>query len=312
MTLSMTHTRIHPPWRIRFAAALLVFGLVPGASAQVNANGGLPKVLQDMKQAVAAGSCKREDLQKPNASRSEPAAEAPADLSCALAPRDAAKLSGIQGVTFVDVRSAIQHQTWHIASAVNAQPHDLRSKPYWKRDHVVLVGSGKAEAELYRLCKTLKQEGYGRVSVLRGGMDAWSSSRLPVVGQPPADIAMLSEQELWAEASFSANMVLFDRVHAQISSEFVSSEGGDLGSVDALKAAVERRKKHKGTPLASAVWVAPPNIDRARVEQLRAAIEPVPLLVFSGTADALRRSHAQQKAVWAAQARGPKQPGCGA
>src|SRR5258706_3147384 len=67
----------------------------------------------------------------------------------------------------------------------------------------------------------------------------------------------------------------------------------------------------KNAQLASVVLVADAELSAERMERLQQGLKPVPLLVYVETRQALNRYVATQKAVWAAQARGPKQPNCG-
>jgi hypothetical protein len=63
--------------------------------------------------------------------------------------------------------------------------------------------------------------------------------------------------------------------------------------------------------LASVTLVAVPTLTDDQIRQLQQAVAPLPLLVYAGTRDTYVRAMASQKAIWRAQERGPKRPGCG-
>ena len=79
-------------------------------------------------------------------------------------------------------------------------------------------------------------------------------------------------------------------------------------SLATLQTAIKQRGKK---PLAAVVLVTSAAGGTSSLADLRQAIQPIPLLAYTGTAEAYTRQLAQQNAVWAAQARGPKKPRCG-
>lgn len=307
-----TATQARAAAALRLCTAALALCTWAGPSqAELSPGGNLPKLLENIKQAKP-GMCQRDEAGGARGADAPPAVPEP-DLSCALGAREAAQLSGKPGAAFIDTRDAAQHQAFHIANAVNAQVYELRSKPYWKNKRVVLIGSGKNDAELYSACAALKAQGYQQVQVLRGGMAAWVAGGLPTLGNEPSvdDLTRLSAPELWAEATYEDNVVLVARQQSSMLPGLHASVTVDLAAPDAVKSALARRRKElKNAPLASVVVVAAPGTKAELIARWRQSIEPVPLLAYAGTSEAYRRYLTQQKAAWAAQARGPKQPGC--
>ncbi|MGZ5030853.1 MAG: rhodanese-like domain-containing protein [Methylobacter sp.] len=186
------------------------------------------------------------------------------------------------------------------------------SKTFLRGKSVVLIGNGKAERELYSDCRQLKSNGFKQVRVLRGGMPGWLVSGQPVLGQSPtsAQLTRLTPSDLWIESRFVSNLVLVVAGQEALQKQIKESVLIPDEKPKTIQAAIDKRlKRSKSGPVAAVVLVTGKETDFQTLSQ---AIKPVPLLVYSETADAFARQLTQQAAVWTAQAQGPKQPsGCG-
>jgi hypothetical protein len=83
-------------------------------------------------------------------------------------------------------------------------------------------------------------------------------------------------------------------------------------TVESIKVVLARRRKEsRNAPMASLILAIAPGVTDSQIQQFQEVVMPVPLLVYADTRDALVRQIAVQKAIWAAQAHGPKKLGCG-
>lgn len=299
-----------PGAKKRAQAIVLAMGFLATctALAQTPPATSLPPVFNNIQ--PAASECLRKDA-APTA-MPKPAKEDAVrpDLSCAITPVELSGLVKHPDTVIVDVRPAADYAAFHINGAMNLTASELRRKPYLRNKTVVLIGNGQAERELYADCARLKANGFKHTKVLRGGMIAWLSSGQAILGRAPdaAGMGLLSPGELWAEARFDANLVLVSAERQGLLPELPSATAIPDASLATLQTAIKQRGKK---PLAAVVLVASAADVTASLANLRQGIQPVPLLAYTGTAEAYTRQLAQQNAVWAAQARGPKKPRCG-
>ncbi len=293
--------------------------LVPEFSeAQVLSGNKMPEALKDIKQ--ANGVCVLDGAAAKTAMQAQEGTSA-ADLTCAIAVPDALTLLGKSDTVVVDTRSTNEFASFQIEGSLNLTVSELRHKTFLRDKAIVLVGSGKAERVLYEACTDLKKNGFKQVRVLRGGLTAWLSYAQPLGGRSPSAYALgqLSPEELWAESQFDANLVLVSNTQLGIQSLLQQGILIAQDSKEEIKAMLERHQKFlkkgfknawKGNALASLVLVTTNNASE-QIADLRQALKPIPLLIYSDTADNFNRYMARQETVWVAQAHGPKQPKCG-
>lgn len=268
--------------------------------------------VQEILKNIKPSSCSRKDIKKPIPSEYVRVAEVKPDLSCVINPADLAHKLKSPGTVLVDTRSAVDFAEFHIEGAMNISATELRSKSFLRDKSVVLIGNGKAERELYIECRRLKSTGFRRVNVLRGGMPAWLASGYSVLGQSPnlARLTTLTPSELWIESRFAANLILVTASQKTLQKHITGALLIPDERLKTVQAIVNQRSRHSKSGSRAAVILGTGK--EADVQALSQAIEPVPLLVYSETAEALANQLTQQSAVWTAQARGPKQPsGCG-
>jgi rhodanese-related sulfurtransferase len=278
--------------------------------AQVPTGNQLPEVLKDIK--AAAGTCKRDDIVS-NASSIPTKTEVQPDFGCAKSPIEALALSKQADTLLVDLRLSEPYQAFHIENALNLNVTDLLNKRYWYSKTVVLIGDCKAEREMYRTCAHLKQSRYKQVYVLRGGMPLWLTHNLAVSGRPPPvlQLSSLSAAEFWLESQRVENLVLLDKKRDSMQRDLsLSVVLTNITGEDINLAMASRRKESKHLPTA-VVLVTDSSITEAQLQQFQQTILPTPLLVYSDTHEKYLSHVTVQKAIWAAQARGPKLPGCG-
>ncbi len=289
---------------------LLYFCLftIGNALGQNPPNVSLPSALSNIQ--PASSECLRKDATPQVAPKPAKMDTVRPDLACAIAPTELSGPLKRPDTLMADVRPAADYAAFHIDGAMNLTASELRSKPYLRSKTVVLIGNGQAERELYADCARLKASGFKKPKVLRGGLPVWLASGQAVLGRAsdPARIGLLGPGELWAEARFDANLVLVSAERQGLLPELPSATAIPDASLATLQTAINRRGKK---PLAAVVLVTSAADGSASLADLRQGIQPIPLLAYTGTAEAYTRQLAQQNAVWAAQARGPKKPRCG-
>lgn len=260
----------------------------------------------------AAGSCTQKEANKPKPLDYVPVDKVIPDLTCATAPEDLAKDSQKTTTFLVDTRTASDFVNYHIDGAMNMSVTALRNKTFLRDKPVVLMSNGKADRELYAECKRLKSNGFKQVKVLRGGMLSWLTSGQSVIGIAPniAQLTRLTPSELWMESQFESNLVLVSSSQSILQKHLDGSvQLSDDNPKTINKAIDQRRKQSKSGPFSAVVLVVDKAFD---FQTLHEIIKSVPLLVYYDSADAYLNYQAQQKAVWAAHEKGPKQPSsCG-
>lgn len=290
--------------------ALAVVAAHPRVAAQAVSGDGLPAALKGLKRAT--GVCRRDDAApKPGVAA---APTVPPDFACAVSVGALQSMLAQPDTVVVDARGNTAYQAFHIEGALNLSSLDLRSKPYWRSKAVVLVGDGKSERELYSECTRLKRLGYKQVAVLRGGMPLWLAEGQPVAGRAPAaaQLARLSVAEFLHESGNLDNLVILSKPLAALQGDLPFALVLPQMTPESVKAALElHHKERKGVPLSAVVLASDSGMAEQQIEALQNLLKPLPLLVYTDSREAYVRQRAVQKAIWSAQARGPKQPACG-
>lgn len=289
------------------AAALLQYR--PSALAQTMRANTLPESLKSIRQAT--GVCHKDELPPGLAPLVQ---EVRPDMSCALTGAALADLQRHPETVLLDLRQESDFAAFHIPGALNPTLSDLHSKPYWRNKTTVLAGNGKAERELYSECARLKQLGYRDVKVLRGGLPSWLAAGQPVSGRAPSPVqaATLSAAQFWLESQNPDNLVVLDKDQAAFQNDVPFSVVLPVMTAKAIGAMVEKaRAAFKHAPLAAVVVVTGTPLPDEQAAALQRALLPMPMLFYAQGRAVLRRQVAVQKAVWQAQAHGPKLPSCG-
>lgn len=284
----------------------------PCVFAQTKSTPPLPEALKGIQ--PATGVCRRD---QPAASlgnnSSKPKHHSP-DLTCAASLSQVLALADQPDTLLFDVRHSSDFMAFHIKGAMNKDLASLRTANFLGGKTVVLVGSGKAERDLYLACGDLKTSGAKRVFVLQGGIASWISGGNAVEGRVPSvdQLFRLTASELWAESQFNANLVLVHAAQEEIRPHLFASVPLRDISLPAIKSEIiKRRKNQQKNKLIGLVLVVPPNTSPEQLDTIRRAILPMPMLIFAEPAQVFIKEMTQQKNIWSAHARGPRKPGCG-
>ena len=295
----------------------LVGGLVAAilfssAWAQTGTTKSSQKRVEELLTEIKPAVCRPDDAQPAHVGNVSRSNTVP-DIGCAISPVEALPVSKHTNAAVVDTRSFQEFSRFHIDGALNLGTGELRVKGFLRGKHVVLVGDGKSERELYAACGELKRIGFKQVQVLHGGMPAWLAASQVVVGSIadwPRQIRLTPEQ-LWTEAQFDANLIFLSTAQETLRKEFPTANFIRDDSSVAIKDALTKqaRKKAQG-PIASVVFVASAGVSDEAIDQIAQAVKPHPLLVYADTSEAYRYYLRTQEMRWKAYARGPKQAKC--
>lgn len=238
---------------------------------------------------------------------------ASADFGCAIGVQKAAALSQDPNAIVIDTRRQVEHDAFRIDGALRIELGAIKTKQHLRERALVMLGSGRGDGDLYAECGNLKKAGFKRVHVLRGGMKEWIAGGQPVIGLAPApiELAMLAPGELFKEAGFDKNVVLVDAAADRKRMRLERGQTVQKASSAAFQtAAAAAVKKRQGAPFASVVIVVGDAFDRQQLSAVVDSLKPYPALIYAGGAENYGRFLDDQKAMWVAQARGPKTPGC--
>lgn len=303
----MTHFIFISTARLLLLSCALFTGMAQSQPRPATA----PEALKDIQPAGQA--CLRNEAAiKPNLINGR-AASVP-DMTCLIVAQEAGLLVKAGQVTVVDTRTSLEHAQFHINSALNMPTAEVIYKTQLRNKPIVLVGNGKLDRELYSTCTDLKAKGFNSVKVLQGGMPAWVASGQSVIGNAPSaqQLRRLESSDLFAESQFAANLLVVTPSEAPLQSQFGLAVAAAQDTPDALKQLLDRRRlESKGAVNNAVVLVTSPKTSQATLAQWQKAADPLPLLVYSEGTVSYQRYLADQKAVWVAQAQGPKQPACG-
>lgn len=88
----------------------------------------------------------------------------------------------INDYQIVDVRNESDFQQGHIANSINIPLHQIANKRFLKKKNILLVNNGLPQFEMGQFCQILKDKGFERVSIMRGGVHNWLGQDLPLAG----------------------------------------------------------------------------------------------------------------------------------
>lgn len=290
---------------------LFVWCAIGHVFAQGNVKSGneIPEALQQIQ--PAGGVCRKDD-RVPSMGGNEVRGTS-LDMSCAITPQDAAIVLERNGAMIADVRPTEEFQLSHVNNAMNLSESDILAKHYLREKTLLMMGSGKLEAAVYRACTRLRSAGYKQVFVVRGGIGGWLQQGYPLQGGSagPAQIG-LSVAEFWAEVQQPENVVVLDADRASMHALIPDASVVSKDAAVTIRAALEARNKGKfGKVPLNLIFVFSSSISPERIRKVRQVAGVVPVLFFSGSDAEFSAYAAQKKAVWLAQVRGPKKLGCG-
>jgi rhodanese-related sulfurtransferase len=282
--------------------------LAPVLHAQQGASA-LPEPLRNIPR--AGESCKNELLTTAT-QKNALTGGSPTDLACVATSADARELPRSQAMV-IDVRHQSEFQRYHVPGSINLPARSLAYKPALRSKEVLLMGDGRNERELYSVCGLLKQSGFLSVRVVAGGMISYLAGDLPVSGRAPAshELARIDAAQLWAEGQFAGNLLVVADRSPGYSDYLPYAVAVASATPPALAAVLDRHRREIKKPVTAVVLVGAQISTESSYKKLAASIAPVPLLFYADSASALKNFVSAQKAIWAAHARGPKQPRCG-
>ena len=292
-------------------AATVLYALGAGSATSQTRPFTAAEALKDIQPAGQA--CRRDDVPKQPTVLSG-RASSPPDITCMVTAQELGLWVSAGQMLVVDTRHSNEYAQFHINSALNLSAAEVMHKAQLRSKAIVLVGNGKLERELYSACAELKAKGFTSVKVLRGGMPAWLEASQPITGrsQDAALLRRLESADLLAESQSDLNLVVLTPAEIGLQPQLTSAIAVQKDTPDQLTRLLEqRRKETKGAAMNAVVLVASPKTTLAVLAQWQAAAAPLPLLVYQEGTPAFQRFLTDQKAVWLAQARGPKQPACG-
>ena len=300
--------KLYFSYNFLFFTFFIIFNI--DSLAQVPNGNQLPDILKEIK--YASGTCRREDKLKDMNPISNQAAINP-DFSCARNPLEVQFLIDRNNAVVADLRPKMEYQNFHIKNSINLTQTDLLNKKYWLNKSIVLIGNGKSEADLFQLCSKMKTSGYQAVYILRGGVTQWLAYNQEIVGNSLniSDLLSLTSSEFWIESQLSSNIILLDKNFSKIQNNIPGAILLDNTSIEVIKKQLLVRQNKFKTQISTVILATDNLISEEKIKEIQKSILPNTLLIYTENPDNFLKYLTTQKALWAAYARGPKQPGCG-
>lgn len=291
-----------------FCCGLFFFFLM---SAQAENVSDLPDALKGIRR--ADGVCKKSDFLPQRTHPKETPGKEKTNMSCALTVSALKRLMERNDATLIDIRPSKDFAVSRIDGALNTSIASIQTKPFLRNKTIVLVGNGKGEKELYESCESLRADGFKHMHILQGGMPAWlmNGESSFTRGDSSAIPPVLTESELWVESQFSLNIMLIHG-EAEWKNIFPSAIFLKENNGSSLRTIMESRGwKKTRAQINAVILIVDKEVSQEELQNLQKASRSIPLLIHMGSVQNYKKQMAQQNAIWAAQARGPKQPGCG-
>lgn len=220
------------------------------------------------------------------------------------------KLRTQKDFNFVDVRSPAEYDRYHITGSINIPLHLVKTKEFLKKFPIVLVNDGRSTTELEKTCGELKQAGFGRVSVLEGGLFAWRANKRTLEGDPLAQTTLnrMTAGELIEEHS-KPNLYVIDVstpgkhndlnawLPAKIISVPIKTKGDSIARI-ASTILQQRKQNPQGMPL----LIADNNDVYDRIDAgLQKSGVTLGILRLDGGIQGYREHVTRQLAIWSEQ-----------
>jgi rhodanese-related sulfurtransferase len=91
-----------------------------------------------------------------------------------------------QDLTLIDVRDTNSFGRFRIPGSIHVPLYAVKAKGFLQNRFLVLVHEGYPDAQVEQACQALRDSGFKKVWILRGGLVSWSMHRGPAEGDPPA------------------------------------------------------------------------------------------------------------------------------
>jgi len=116
-----------------------------------------------------------------------------------------------QDLVLVDVRDSSDFESFRIQGSINIPLFALRTKTFLKHKQLVLINEGFKYGPLEQECRHLKDAGFTRVSILKGGLQYWKQNGAPLEGDVFAQKKLneVSPREFFSESNYG-NVAVVD------------------------------------------------------------------------------------------------------
>jgi rhodanese-related sulfurtransferase len=239
--------------------------------------------------------------------------------ACLLPAKQAIQQARKSELLLVDVRTARSYERYRVAGSLNIPIAFVKTKSFLKPQAFALVNEGRESSELEAMCQELRAQGFSRAVVLQGGLNAWRKAKGVIDGDLLAqrELTHMHHAEFAAEGNYADWIVVsiatvpvkdVQSLLPQAVSVPPVEDSGKLAA--AVKSAVAKRAR-KGTE--SKVLVVDDDGARYdRIENDLAAVLPQSLYFLDGGLKGYRKFWSEQATIWAAAAKPPRKPACGA
>ena len=137
--------------------------------------------------------------------------------SCLISPRSQKRVADLYvspelayqyvknaGALIIDVSPSHDFEKRHIPKSLNIPLFSVKYQKFLKHRHIILVNQGGDLASLEHCAAELKDLGFNKVSVIKGGLAAWYRAQLPVGGDPQAwkSVAVIQPISFWADRNY--------------------------------------------------------------------------------------------------------------
>ncbi len=115
-----------------------------------------------------------------------------------------------QDLVLVDVRDESYFESFRIPGSINIPLFALRTKTFLKRKQLILINKGFMYGPLEQECRNLKDSGFTRVSILKGGLQYWKQKGAPLEGDVFAQKKLneVSPREFFSERNYDSLAVV--------------------------------------------------------------------------------------------------------
>jgi len=239
--------------------------------------------------------------------------------ACLISAKQAIQQSGKSELLLVDVRPAHAYERYRIAGSLNIPLAFVKTKSFLKPQAFALINEGRDSAGLEAMCQELRTQGFTRAAVLQGGLNAWRRAKGAIDGDLLAqrELTRMHHAELAVEGNYADWIVVsiatapVRDVHSLLPEALsVAPVDDSTRLVTAVKSAIAK-KARKG--IDSRVLVVDDDgtrYDRIETGLMRALTQSVYFL--DGGLNGYRKFWSEQATIWAAAAKPPRKPACGA
>ena len=239
--------------------------------------------------------------------------------ACLLPAKQAITRVAKGELLLVDVRHARAYEQYRVAGSLNVPLAFVKTKSFLKSQAFALVNEGRESAQLEAMCEDLRAQGFGRATVLHGGLNAWRRASGTIDGDVFAqrELTRMHHAELAEEGNYSDWIVVsiatapVKEVQALLPSAVMVTPNDNAAKLAAAVRTAVLKRVRKG--LEPRVLVVDDNGERYdRIEGTFATALPQSVFFLEGGLSGYRKFWGEQATIWAAAAKPPRKPPCGA